>query len=570
MVFIQKTINVLIVDDDSVDREMIRRLLSKSTHQYSIMEAGTVDDALILYDQHHFDVILLDYRMPQRDGIEMILEIRTHLRNYGSAIVMLSSATDEELAIACLKAGAQDFISKSEINIGRIQNAIIHAQTRFELEQKLRESYLTSKKLAERDSLTGLANRFVFDESLHIAVANNQRSAFKLGLILFDVDNFKHINDIHGHDVGDAVLIELALRISEALRENELFSRIGGDEFAIMIANLNDIFHLQMIANRILKVVKAPFEMEHATLNVELSIGIAVHPDNSVDSKELIKCSDIALYRAKMKSGSKICFFYPAMQEQLVRRYDIEHMLRSAIENNELNLHYQPVIDVNTQKISGFEALLRINTHSSLNCYPDEFIPIAEKIGVIGEIGEWVIETAISQLATWNKKFKNTFTMAINLSAVQLENDDILTTIKSNIEKHKVNANDLEFEITETAVLNCHERVISRIQSIRDMGCKLALDDFGTGYSSISHLLKLPISIIKFDRTIMPSSKEDIASIKLLEGLILMSNKLELEMVAEGIEEEFQLTLIHQNKVHRAQGYFFSKALSIKDIEKLI
>lgn len=565
----ENMINLLVVDDDKVDREMVRRLLNKSSTKYKITEASTVDEGLILYDRENFDVVLLDYRMPQRNGIEMILEIRSHMRNYGSAIVMLSTAEDEVLATECLKAGAQDFIPKAELSTSRIQNALTHAQTRFKLEMKLRESYLISKKLAESDALTGLANRFVFDDSLQVAVENNARNEYKLGLILFDIDNFKHINDIHGHDVGDEVLIEITQRISNVLRENELFFRIGGDEFSIMISNLKDIYHLNSIAKRVITAVEAPLETAHTLLQIELSIGIAIHPDNSGDSKELIKCSDIALYRAKATRGSQVCFFYPEMQEKLLRRYEIEKILHSAITNNGLILFYQPIIDASNQEIIGFEALLRLEPNQIVESFPDEFIPISEQNGTITGIGAWVIETAIKQLAIWNKISEKELCMSINLSAVQLECESLIDTISFNIDAHKIAPSSLEFEITETAFLNSSDLIVKRIQAIREMGCKIALDDFGTGFSSISHLLMFPITTIKLDKSIIPTSIGDTNSQILIEAVIAMVNTLKLDMVAEGIEEEFQLSFIQKHGVHRAQGYLFMKPMSAEKIDSL-
>ena len=562
-----KSLNILIVDDDSVDREMIRRHLMKSHQKILIEEAENVDDGLSLYDKNKHDIVLLDYRMPRRDGIEMIIEMRTHIRNYGSAIVMMSSAEDGELATACLHAGAQDFIPKSEITSRRLFNALIHAQTRFDLEQELRNSYLQSKDLAEKDCLTGLANRFVFEEYLQIAVANNPRSEFKLGLILFDLDNFKSINDVHGHDIGDHVLKEVANRVSTCLRNDELFSRLGGDEFSIVISNLKDTYQLSKIANRIIKSLKKPITTAHIDFNIDISMGIAIHPDNSVDSKELLKCSDIAMYRAKSTRGSSVSFFYPEMQDEFFRRYKIEKLLADAITENLLFLNYQPVINPSENTLIGFEALLRLQASTGEQFFPDEFIPIAEQTGKILEIGIWVIETALAQFSTWQKKNSTNLSMSINLSPVQLESDNLIETIKNCIAKHSLNPESIEFEITETAFLNPSKNVIDRIQSIHDLGCPIALDDFGTGYSSISHLLHFPISTIKLDKSIMPSNSDDKISIKLVEALIIMARTLELDVVAEGIENKFQLSCIKEYNLSRAQGYFFKKPITASNID---
>jgi diguanylate cyclase (GGDEF)-like protein len=563
-----KELRILIVDDDIVDREMVKRLLNKSYQKFIIDEAKDVDEGLSLYDENRHDIVLLDYRMPKRDGIEMIIELRTHIRDFGSAIVMMSSAEDNKLAINCIEAGAQDFIPKSEITTHRLFNALVHAKTRFELEQELRKSYLQSKDLAERDSLTGLANRFVFEENLQLAVANNPRNEFKLGLILFDIDNFKIINDIHGHDIGDQVLKEVSSRVSACLRDEELFSRLGGDEFAIVVANLKDSYQMSKIANRIVNSLKKPITTEHIDLNIEISIGIALHPDNSLDSKELVKCTDIAMYRAKSIRGNSISFFYSEMQDDFLRRYEIEKTLAESISDNLLALYYQPIIDPSDKSLTGFEALLRLKTTSQKKFLPDEFIPIAEHSGKIVEIGIWVIKTSLAQFKKWQKKHPNDLTISINLSPVQLDSDSLIETIKSAIDDNNIEPSAIEFEITETAFINPNKNIIERIQGIRELGCYIALDDFGTGYSSISHLQLFPITTIKLDKSIMPSGPDDLNSIKLVEALVSMANILGLGIVAEGIETEFQLSVINKHNLNRAQGYLFEKPCTALNIDQ--
>ena len=561
-------LRILIVDDDMVDREMVRRLLSKSPHNLEVEEASNVDEGLLLYDRKRYDIVLLDYRMPRRDGIEMIIELRTHMRNFGSAIVMMSSAEDEKLVTKCLEAGAQDFIPKSEITSRRLSNALVHAKTRFKLETELRNSYLKSKDLAEKDSLTGLANRFVFEESLQVAVANNARSEYKLGLILFDMDNFKAVNDIHGHDVGDLVLKKVAICVSNCLREEELFARLGGDEFAILISNLKDAYQLNAIANRILTALKEPVTITHISFNVEISMGVSIHPDNSHSSKDLIKCSDIAMYRAKLKKGSSISYFYSGMQDEFLRRYVVESVLADAIKNNLLSLYYQPIFNPLENSVSGTEALLRLRLPTGEMVFPDEFIPIAEQTGFIIDIGEWVIETALKQLKQWGDIHLSNLVMSINLSSVQLESDNIIDTIKSCIGKNNVDPGSIEFEITETAYLSSNKIISERIHSIHNLGCRIALDDFGTGYSSISHLLHFPITTVKIDKSILPSGPEDKSTSKLLEALVILATSLGLDIVAEGVENEFQLSVIKCHNLKRAQGYYFKKPGSAHNIEK--
>ena len=561
-------ISLLVVDDDIVDLEMVKRHLLKSIHNIKITEATSVDEGLALYDKHQFHIVLLDYRMPQRNGIEMILELRTHIRDYGTAIVMMSSAEDDKLATACLEAGAQDFIPKSEITPRRIINAILHAQTRFKLEQDLRNSYIRSKDLAEKDGLTGLANRFVFEEALQVAIANNGRNEFKLGLLLFDIDNFKKVNDVHGHDVGDEVLKAVTARILGALRGNELFSRLGGDEFAIMITNLHTGIEIGAISKRIISSLDKPIKTNHLEFKIEISMGMAIHPDNSCDSKELIKCCDIAMYRAKTIQGSHACFFYSEMQVEFLRQYEIESMLTSAIEAKLLSLMYQPILEPNSMQLLGFEALVRMHSNTGEAIYPDEFIPIAEQSGAIIAIGEWVLIKAIKQLKEWQVNLGEQLSMAINLSPLQLNSDQLLTAIENAITINNVDPTLIEFEITETAFLNVNNTTLERIKQIKSLGCKLALDDFGTGYSSISHLLLLPIDTVKLDKSIMPGADNNQDSSKLVTAMITLIKSLNLNIVAEGIEEERQKDLMIEHGVMRAQGYYFSKPMSVQEIEK--
>lgn len=562
------SLNILIVDDDIVDREMIKRHLEKSDLSFNITECSSVDEGLAIFDNNKIDIVLLDYRMPQRDGIEMILELKTHMRSYGSAIVMMSSAEDEKLATDCLEAGAQDFIPKSEVTTRRIKNALLHAQTRFKLEKELRDSYLKSKELAEKDSLTGLANRFVFEESLQVAIANNVRNEFKLGLLLFDIDFFKKINDIHGHAVGDEVLKKVAEKVSSCLRGDELFSRLGGDEFSIMVTNLKSGYQLGAIANRVLNNFYEPLTIDGLKLKIEISMGMAIHPDNSIDSKELIKCSDIAMYRSKTHQGNHASFFYDEMQTEFLRRYQIEQSLTNAIKENRFHLVYQPIINPNNNTLLGFETLLRLRSSKNELIPPDEFIPIAEQSGVICDIGEWVLFNALKQFRKWQLNSSKNISMSINLSPVQLNSEKLLISIEKALDTYKINPADIEFEITETALLNINDTTLNRINHIKKLGFRLALDDFGTGYSSISHLAILPIDTVKLDKSIMPSSENKRSSTKLVNAISNLANSLHLDLVAEGIEDKFQCELIIKNNIMRAQGYLFCRPMRANDIDE--
>jgi diguanylate cyclase (GGDEF)-like protein len=324
-------LRILIVDDDLVDCEMVFRALSKSDLETEITHASCVDDGIDYFQKAEFDIVLLDCKMPRRDGIEMIVELRGLPKNESSAIIMMSSSEDEALALACIKAGAQDFLPKSEITEKRLRRSLQQAKAKFDLELELHKSHQKIQMLAESDPLTGLGNRYLFDENIRRAVAINQRNNGFLALILFDLDNFKAVNDTHGHYIGDILLQEIAARIKTTLRGNECFSRFGGDEFAIIAGGLKEVSFANKIGQRIIDVMQTPFEINGQTITSSLSIGIAIHPVNCQTSTELFKFSDIAMYRAKKIANNHICFFEEEMQNEVFRRYLLEKELRNAV-----------------------------------------------------------------------------------------------------------------------------------------------------------------------------------------------------------------------------------------------
>lgn len=562
------SMKILIVDDDMVDRTGIVRTLKRSDSEIHITEAANVDEGLALYQAEQFDVVLLDYRMPQRDGIEMVMAMRSEAKGTGVAIVMMSNLEEEQLALDCLKAGAQDFIAKSEISAARLRRAIAHGQTRFELEKELRQSYEKVKQLAESDSLTGLANRYLFDESLKLSIASNYRENSKLGLLLMDLDRFKYINDTHGHDVGDLLLQRVVKRIRSCLRGSELFARLGGDEFAITITNLHMAIDASRVAERIIKILEKPFEINGITITVGISIGIAIHPENGSSSEELFKFADIAMYRAKKLGHNQVCFFEDDMQVQLTQRYVIEQQLRSALkfDRREFVLHYHPCIEPTSGKVLGAEALIRWQYQDELR-YPDTFIPIAEDTREIIHIGRWVVEEALTQLTHWNK-FNQDFCMAVNLSAVQLYDSDLPAFIADCLQRLSLNPTSVEFELTETALLDNTSESIAVLNGISALGCHVALDDFGTGFSSISHLRNFPLNTVKIDRSLMPCGEEDDKTIALIKGLTAMIHSLGLMAVAEGIETQEHAKLCVQLHVEKVQGYFYTKPITSSAFEQ--
>jgi diguanylate cyclase (GGDEF)-like protein len=559
--------DILLVDDDIVDRAVISRTLKKSNLSVNIIEATGVEQALKLYAEKNFDVILLDYNLPLRNGIEMIVEVRNSPKDSSTAIVMMSTSEDEALALKCIKEGAQDFLIKSEISDKKLRRAILHATTRHNLEKQLFDTYQKVKTLAETDFLTGLPNRYFFDESLKLALTNNRQNGNTLALLLLDIDNFKLINDNFGHDTGDIFLKKTVSTIRNCLRGNEVFARLGGDEFAITLANLESSEHAILVAQRIINAMQEPLEIASTLIHSTVSIGIALQTENSKTSEEIFKHADIAMYRSKKWGRNQACFFEDKMQEKFHKRLQTEVELRAALKKQQFQLYYQPVLDPKNGNVKGFEALIRWDIDDVIRT-PDKFIKVAEETQQILPIGLWVIEEAITTLAKWNTDIKKPYTMSINVSAVQLRNLDIVDYLINCLSKHKVPAYLIEIELTETALFK--DTLTSRevIYALTQSGCRLSLDDFGTGYSSIAHLRNYPISIMKIDKSLMPENVLDAKNIALVEGLVAMATILGLDIVAEGVETQFHVELCNRLNIRRVQGYFYSRPIPSQEIEK--
>jgi len=561
--------NILIVDDDIVDREHITRYLcaNDNSQTFDVDVAGSVNQGLERISKRKYDVILLDYKMPQRDGIELLIELNNEPKEAGTAVVMMSNSEEEQLALDCLRTGAQDFIVKNDITDARLRRVLINAKTRFELELELHHSYQKLKEMAEQDSLTGLANRYVFDEALKVTIANNQRSSKKVALLLLDIDNFKYINDAYGHDVGDVLLKRIVKRVNASMRSNEVFARLGGDEFGILLYNLENDLQASTVARRILNILEVPFEVGTMVINSSASIGIAIHPDNARHAKEIYKFADIALYRSKKLGKNQVCFFEEEMQRLFSMRYSIENELRKALVEKQFNLFYQPLINLSDQKIIGFEALLRWSVNGEPRS-PDDFIPIAEETRIIIELGRWIIEEAISKISKWNKSLDIPLKVGINLSVVQLTDSGLVKFIRELFERYEVDASRVVFELTETALLDYTNEKMQAITGISDLGCNIALDDFGTGYSSVSHLRDFPISSVKIDKSLMPSKEENEKEISLLNGLVTMIKHLGLSIVGEGLETKRHVEICSELEIETAQGFYFAKAVSSEEIEE--
>jgi diguanylate cyclase len=564
-------INVLIVDDNEDDREFIERVLKKTGQFNQIRHASNVEQGMSILEQHSVDVILLDYLMPRCDGIEMVLRIKDMDSIGPTAIVMISNLEDEFRQLECLQAGAHDFLNKSAIEPKSLRKAISHSRKRFELEQELQASYQRVKSIAEKDVLTGLSNRYYFEIRLKEAYKDFQRNRNRVALLVLDLDDFKCVNDTHGHPSGDELLKRVARRISCCLRGDECFSRIGGDEFAIILQNVTSVQSVTQVAKRILRVSKKLYRLKDVEVGVKcgVSIGISLTHFDRAFEQNLIKEADIALYRAK-QAKSSFCYFEKEMQEEINHRSVIEERLRKAIESEQVELFYQPILGLENQSVVGFEGLLRWQYGGEI-IYPDEFLSIAEESKLILDVGLQALESGLRQLKKWQQKANPNLMMSINLSPVQLQDATLVMHISECLEKYQLDPKTVIFELTETALLNDEKRKHETIQAIHELGCLIALDDFGTGFSSISYLLEFPIDIVKIDKSLIPSftdDEENKLKCSMTEGVAYMLKSLDLSVVAEGVENAKAAKFCSQLNIDKGQGYFWGKAECATDVEQ--
>lgn len=561
--------DILLIDDDAVDRiSTIRTLKASDLPLGNIDQAQTAKDGIRMASLHNYGVVLLDYQIPPYTGIEILREIRGG-NDYSTAIVMVSHSNDEDLALSCIEAGAQDFVMKSELSATRLKRAILIASERHDLEMQVRDSHDRLRHLAERDSLTGLRNRYFFDEALKDAVSKATRSKQQLALILLDIDKFKNINDTLGHQAGDYFLQQTARRLEKPVRESDKLCRLGGDEFAILVFDLVHPTQIRLLANRICDALATPIEIQGESHDITASIGIATYPDCATDAVGLMKCADVAMYRAKELGRNQVQYYSREFHEQMQSRVRLENELKQALADNQLTLFYQPQIDAQSGKMSSVEALIRWRHETRGLLAPITFIPIAEESNLIIEIGRWVIKTACQQLHDWKKRLSLqdiTFSIAINLSAQQLKDSGLSVFIENCLREYDIPPSDIELELTEGSLENSIE-AIDVLQRLEGLGVKLALDDFGTGYSSLSHLKEYPFSVLKIDKSFVQGIHDN-KQASLLNAICSFAQSLGYETVAEGVETEEQKAFCHKLNVTRFQGFLFSKPISAQELEK--
>ena len=427
------------------------------------------------------------------------------------------------------------------------------------------------KYQAHYDALTGLPNRDLFNDRLKMTIAHAKRERLSLAVMFLDLDDFKNVNDSLGHYYGDLLLKQAAQRLLNCCREEDTVARLAGDEFMIIAPNYyNKSSDAAMLAERLIATFNESFNLKDKNIHVNVSIGIAFYPDDGESAEVLVKNADLAMYRSKGLGKNQYSFYTEEMTQEVLRRISLTNDLRGAIERNEFIMYYQPKVDLESGQVSGMEALLRWNRMSNEMVSPTEFIPLAELIGVIYPLGEWVLFTACQLAKELGELYQRDLTIAVNLSVKQFRQDNLLDIINSALQKSQLPAHLLTIEITESIVIENIEKTISILKSLQDMGIKISIDDFGTGYSSLSYLKKLPLSELKIDKAFIDEVPHESDSTVIVQTILDLANSMNLKTVAEGVEEQYQLDFLLEEKCDEIQGYLFSKPIDAADMKRLI
>ncbi|MBF0251746.1 MAG: EAL domain-containing protein [Alphaproteobacteria bacterium] len=423
---------------------------------------------------------------------------------------------------------------------------------------------------ANYDSLTGLPNRSLFLDRLSQAIAGMERSPKKLGLLFIDLDGFKLVNDTLGHDTGDLLLQEAALRLGTCVRHGDTVARLGGDEFTIIMPNMDTPQNAPTVAQRVLDSLSKPFTLKGHEAFVSGSIGITIFPDDATNAQDLLRNADASMYRAKEKGKSNYQFYTSDMNDEVQKRLKIKNGLSRALEGQQFQLLYQPKLDLKTNRVTGAEALMRWHSPDMGLVRPDHFIPILEETGMVVEVGEWAIRTACQQHVKWLEQGLPPICIAVNLSARQLREPSFASIVKRILKRMNLDPSALEIEITESMLMSDASNVVAILEDLHDYGIHISMDDFGTGYSSLSYLKRFPIDTIKIDRSFVSDIHTDADDAEIIRTIITMGHTLNRKIIAEGVETREQLRILKSYRCNQIQGYLFSRPLDSEQFVEFV
>lgn len=555
----KQVLKLLVIEDDSQDFILLKSFLNKSQRSsYVITHTQHFQEAVDMMLTEEFDLILLDYFLDGHTGIDLLKHAK--IVGLDTPVVVLTGSSNAQLDDTLMQLGAADFIPKDEISVGLLERSIRHAVDRKQVERQIAE-------MLKRDPLTGLGNRMLFEEHTKLALARAERNNTQLAIFFMDLDRFNSVNNSLGHHVGDLLLTVVGYRLLHSVRKSDVVARIGGDEFTLLLENVQSIDCVAELAEKVLKDVMQPAQLGAISLDVSASMGIALYPKHGTDVTTLMQKADMALYECKKNSLEQYTFFTDALQQKLKHTISLEKAIRLGIQNNEFELYYQPQINLKTGKLSGVEALIRWPQKDGTMRMPDEFIPAANQMGLIVPLGEWIIDNVCQQLVTW-LAHESCPIVSFNVSPRQLQATSFKPYLLAAVKRYNIPAGMLEMELTEDAFIDTDVANACLLQEIRHAGIRISIDDFGTGYSSMRYLKSMPVNSIKIDRSFVSGSPGlHLSDPTITQAIIFLSKGLSLEVVAEGIETQEQWDDLVDYGCHTGQGYFLNRPMRVQELE---
>ncbi|NNG23754.1 sensor domain-containing protein [Telluria aromaticivorans] len=513
-----------------------------------------------------------EYLLSRRDGTRFWARLSGRLFDAadrrGRSVWLLDDVTARREAADAIRRARDEL----EIRVAERTAELAGANALLQEEiNERRQAEARVHHMAYHDSLTGLPNRALLSDRLDLALKAAQRNGRKLAVMFLDLDRFKNINDSLGHATGDHLLREVARRLCAAVRDSDTVARLGGDEFVVLLPDIKGAQECAGVADKIIGALATPFPFEGHSLHISPSIGICLCPDNGADVDTLMRHADAAMYHAKAAGRNNYQFFDQRLNQAAARRFELESNLRSALAHKEFELHYQPIIDTTTRRLHALEVLLRWRKGGSDTLVgPDEFIPILEENGMIVPVGEWVIRTACEQIMAWQGQGLAAVPLAINLSARQFMHDGLVDSMRRILGETGIDPSLVEFELTETALMQHGGRTLEILRQINGMGMRLSIDDFGTGYSSLAYLKRFPVRKIKIDRAFVRELEASAEDRAIVAAVMALANSLQLSVVAEGVETEGQYALLRSHGCQFAQGYLFARPLPAGEAAQLL
>jgi diguanylate cyclase (GGDEF)-like protein len=593
---------LLIVDDVEDNRAILMRRFK--LRGFDVVEAECGLTAIELIEKEPFDLVLLDVMMPGINGLETLKRIRSQKSSSTLPVIMVTAKAGSRDIVEALELGANDYVTKPvdfPVALARVNTQISRRQAEMqvvavnekllkandELEKRVaertsklieanqrlkveiaerEESQARSQYLAYHDSLTGLGNRLLFKEQLEEALRDQAVTAHPLAVLFLDLDGFKAVNDSLGHSIGDLLLKSVAAKLRDTLPQTDRIARLGGDEFAILQISSAQPASSIALAERIIEIVSQPSNIDGHDVTVGASVGIAIAYPATINTETFLKSADLAMYSAKSDGRGTYRMFDPEMDTIAQTRRILERDMRTAVMQNGFKLHYQPLVNLQTKKVTALEALLRWQHPERGLVPPSEFIPVAEEIGLIVQLGEWALREACAEATAW----PDGICVSVNLSPLQFSKGNLVSTVMNALASSGLPASRLELEITESVLLEKTERNIVILNQLRDLGIRISMDDFGTGYSSIGYLRSFLFDKIKIDQSFVRDLLVDEGSLAIVRAIAGLGVSFGMITTAEGVETEEQMRRLNLEGCIEVQGYFYSKPVPSEEIPGLL